>query len=108
MDPEHLARGGRLWQRATPYFYLFNTHVRQVLLDFPSLEGVDVVVRAEGGETLATVTLHRETLSVYEWNRAVAYTSRAQREGTDNPGFVVDLLEWAEDRVEHSYTRRDR
>ena len=106
MQPEHLAKGGVLWQRATPFFYLFNVHVRQVLLDYPALEGVDVSVRGENEEPLASVSLDRGTLSVYEWDRAIAYTSRAQREGTEQPRFVADLLRWAEDRVENSYVRQ--
>lgn len=100
MDPEHLARGGRLWQRATPYFYLFNVHVRQVMLDHPSLEGVDVVIHGEDGDTLAAVSLNRSSLNIYEWDAGVAYTSRAQLEGTAHPSYVADLLDWADEHVD--------
>jgi hypothetical protein len=104
MEPDHLTRGGSLWQRATPFFYLFNVQIRQVLLDFPDVDGVDVVVRGEDERPLASVSLDRSTLSIYEWDRAVAYTSRAQRDGTEQPRHLVELLDWAEDRVEHSYS----
>lgn len=103
MEPDHLVRGGRLWQRATPYFYLFNVHIRQVLLDYPGLAGVDVVIRDEEARLLARLSLDRSTMSIYEWDRAVAYTSRAQREGTQHPRYVADLIRWAEDRVDHSH-----
>ena len=104
MEPDHLARGGLLWLRATPYFYLFNAHVRQVLLDYPSVEGVDVVIRGDGAATLARVSLDRSTLTIYEWDRALAYTARAQRDGTEQPRFMSELLRWAEERVDHEYT----
>ncbi len=100
MDPEHLARGGRLWQRATPYFYLFNVHIRQVLTDYPSVEGVDVIVHSESGDTLSRVSLNRRALNTYQWDDALAYTSRAQSQGTERPVFVVELLDWADEHVD--------
>src|SRR5690606_13784509 len=105
MDPVHLARGGQLWQRATPYFYLFNVHIRQVLLDYPSIEWVDVIVRGEDGEPLAQVALNRSSLNSYQWDHGVAYTSRAQREGTERPIYVAELLDWADEHVDEVYTR---
>ena len=102
IEPEHLERGGRLWQRATPYFYLFNVHIRQVLLEHPGVGGVDVVIHGNRGDLVSRVSLDRATMSIYEWDRAVAYTSRAQREGTQHPRHLSDLIRWAEDRVDLS------
>lgn len=103
MDPEHLARGGKLWQRATPYFYLFNVHIRQVLTDYPSIQGVDVIVHGESRDTLARVSLNSRSLNTYQWDHGVAYTSRAQSQGTERPIFVAELLDWADDHVDEVY-----
>jgi hypothetical protein len=103
MDPEHLRRGGAIWQRATPYFFLLNVHVRQVLLDYPAVAGVDVHLRTTDGEPIARVSLDRSSLSIYDWDRALAYSSRAQQEGTNQPRRLEELFQWAEDRVDHWY-----
>lgn len=103
IDPDFLRRGGRIWERSGPYFYLFNVHVRDLLEKYPDLAAVRAVTLAPDGRELARAELHRAELSVFEWKEALARASLAQREGTENPRRIEQLISYGEDHTEFRY-----
>lgn len=103
MGPDVLRRGGRIWARGGPYFYLFNVHVQQLLIDYPDIAGVRATTLTEAGEEIAVVTLLRSDLNEIRWREALARASLAQREGTDNPRLVERLIRFGEDHTEYRY-----
>lgn len=105
VDPDFLRRGGRIWQRSGPYFYLFNVHVQALLRDYPDLAAVRAVALTEEGEELARATLLRGELSEIQWREALARTSLAQTQGTDNPRRIEELIRYGEDHTEFSYAQ---
>ncbi|MEX2570158.1 MAG: hypothetical protein WD737_02565 [Gemmatimonadota bacterium] len=103
MNPYHLARGGRIWARGGPYFYLFNVHVQQLLEDYPDLAAVRAVTVDSRGSEVARATLVRSQLSEVRWNQALARASLAQREGSERPRLIEELIAFGEDHTEYSY-----
>lgn len=104
VDPEYLRRGGSLWRQSSPYFYLFNVQIRDVLREYPDLAAVRAVTYGGSGEEIARATLHTRTLNEYEWREAVALTSLAQREGTASPRHVAALAKFGEEHTEYEYS----
>jgi len=105
MDPDHIRRGGTLWIRSGPYFYLFNVHVEQLLRDYPDLAAIRARTFDARGNELARALLHRSELSEIRWNEALARASLAQAEGTENPRLVERLVQFGEDHTEFDYRR---
>jgi hypothetical protein len=103
IDPEFLRRGGRLWARSGPYFYLFNVHIYQLLIDYPDIAAVRATALTESGQELAVATLPRDEMNEPRWQEAMARVAIAQRDGTDNPRMVDRLIQFGEEHTEFSY-----
>lgn len=101
--PEGFERGGSLWARSGPYFYLFSTATRDLLFEYPDIAAVEVIAVTEEGEEVARARLLRNTLNEITWDRAIAYAARAQTEGTETPAHVDELVRYAEDITEFEY-----
>jgi hypothetical protein len=105
IDDDLLRRGGRIWERSGPYFYLFNVHVQALLRDYPDIAAVRAITYTSDGEELARATLHRAELSEFQWREALGRASLAQQQGTENPRRIEDLIRYGEDRTEYHYAR---
>jgi hypothetical protein len=105
IEDDLLRRGGRIWERSGPYFYLFNVHVQALLRDYPDIAAVRAVTFSPGGEELARATLHRSELSEIQWREALGRASLAQSQGTENPRRIEELIRYGEDRTEYRYAR---
>lgn len=103
VDPEFLRRGGNLWRQASPYFYIFNVKIRDVLTEYPDLAAVRAITVDGSGDEVARATLHSRALNEYEWRDAVALTSLAQREGTESPRRLAALIRFGEEHTEYEY-----
>lgn len=103
VDPEFLRRGGSLWRQSSPYFYLFNVKIRDVLTDYPELAAIRAITHDGSGEEVARATLHARTLNEYSWRTAVALASLAQREGTESPRHLAALIRFGEEHTEYEY-----
>jgi hypothetical protein len=101
-----LERGGSLWARVGPYFFLFTEATYQLLEDYPGLAGVRVVTRVEGGGEAARALLLRSSLTGVQWRRALNIAGHARVEGTDRPGLLEQLVRWGEDHTEFTYSPR--
>jgi hypothetical protein len=104
IEADYLRRGGRLWARSGPYFYLFNVHVQKLLLDYPDIAAVRATAVTESGEVLSVATLQRTRLNEARWREALARASLAQTEGTENPRLVERLIQFGEDFTDFRYT----
>ncbi len=100
---DELRRGGPIWARGGPYFYLFTGATRDLFEENPQLAGVRVITRTPDGEEVARATLERGRLREHEWNRARNLAGRAQLEGTERPRLVEQLVFFGEDHTEHEY-----
>lgn len=98
-----LERGGVIWQRSGPYFFIFNVHMRELIQEYPDLAAIRAIVHDDSGQELARATLPSGTLTEGAWDEGVRLASRAQTEGTENPRRIEQLIEWAEDRTEYEY-----
>jgi hypothetical protein len=107
MNPDHLRRGGRLWIRSGPYFYLFNIHIEQLMRDYPDVAAVRVRTFDDRGNEVARAMLHRSELSEIRWDEALARASLAQVEGTENPRLIERLVDFGEDHTEFEYRREE-
>lgn len=103
VDPEFLRRGGSLWRQSSPYFYIFNVKIRDVLTEYPDVAAVRAITHDGSGDEVARATLHARTLNEYEWREAVALSSLAQREGTESPRHVAALIRFGEEHTEYEY-----
>jgi hypothetical protein len=103
MDADHLRRGGRIWARSGPYFYLFNVHVQALLEEYPDLAAVRARTFTVEGAEVAQAMLLRDELSPARWREALARASLAQREGTRNPRAVERLIQFGEDHTTYRY-----
>ena len=101
--PEGFERGGSLWARSGPYFYLFTTATRDLLLQYRDIAAVEVVATTEAEEEVARARLLRDTLNEITWQRAIAFASQAQTEGTESPRHVDRLVRFGEERTEYEY-----
>lgn len=98
---EDMRRGGRLWARGGPYFYLFSGATEELFAEYPDMAAVRVVTRTQADEEVARATLVRGTLSEYDWRRARNLAARAQTEGTERPSLVQELANYGDDHTEH-------
>lgn len=105
IEDDLLRRGGRIWERSGPYFYLFNVHVQALLRDYPDIAAVRAITYTTDGEELARATLHRSELSEIQWREALGRASLAQSQGTESPRRIEELIRYGEDRTEHRYAR---
>lgn len=103
VDPEFLRRGGSLWRRSSPYFYLFNPRVRDVLTEYPDVAAVRAITFDGSGGEVARATLHARALNEYEWRDALALASLAQREGTQHLRHIDALIRFGEEKTEYEY-----
>lgn len=103
MDPDYLRRGGRIWKRSGPYFYLFNVRVHELLRDYPELAAVRAVTLGPDGAELARAMLYRSELSEIQWKEALARASLAQTQGTENPRRIEQLIDFGEEHTEFRY-----
>lgn len=101
--PSGFERGGTLWARSGPYFYLFTTATRDLFANHPDVAAVEVVAVTAEGEEVARARLLSTTLNSITWQHAIAYASQAQTEGTQRPTFVERLVRYGEERTEHTY-----
>jgi hypothetical protein len=105
MDEDFLRRGGRIWARSGPYFYLFNVHVQRLFQEYPDLAAVRAIALTPRGEELSRATLHRDALNEFTWRDALARASIAQQQGTESPRRIEELIRFGEDRTEFEYRR---
>lgn len=103
VDPEYLRRGGSLWRQSSPYFYLFNVRIRDVVADHPDLAAVRAITLDGSGDEVARATLLARELNEYEWRDALALASLAQREGTENLRHIAALIRFGEEKTEYEY-----
>lgn len=103
MESDYLERGGRLWARSGPYYFLFNVHIRDLLTEYPDIAAVRATVVTPDGEPIATATMMRDRMNEYRWREALAHSSLAQQQGTDNPRLVERLILFGEDNTEFEY-----
>lgn len=101
--PEGFERGGTLWARSGPYFYLFTTATRELMVSYPDIAGVEVVATTSDGREVARARLLRGTLNDITWQRAIAYASQAQTEGTEAPRYLDRLVRHGEELTEYEY-----
>src|SRR5690606_28541197 len=97
MQDDYIRRGGRLWARSGPYYFLFNVHVRDLMTEYPDIAAVRATAVAEDGTEIATATLLRDDMNEYRWREALARASLAQRDGTRNPRLIERLVTFGED-----------
>jgi hypothetical protein len=105
LSEDFLRRGGRIWERSGPYFYLFNVHVQALLQEYPDIAAVRAITFSSDGEELARATLHRSELSEVQWREALGRASLAQSQGTASPRRIEELIRYGEDRTEFQYAR---
>ncbi len=101
--PEGFERGGTLWARSGPYFYLFTTATRELMVAYPDIAGVEVVATTSGGREVARARLLRGALNDVTWQRAIAYASQAQTDGTESPRYLDRLVRHGEELTEFEY-----
>lgn len=101
--PEGFERGGTLWARSGPYFYLFTTATRDLMLTYPDLAGVEVVATTVNDREVARARLLRGALNDLTWPRAIAYASQAQTEGTESPRYLDRMVRHGEEVTEFEY-----
>lgn len=100
---DQLRRGGPLWARVGPYFYIFTEATRDLLNDFSGLAAVRVITRSPEGDEVARATLSRDGLNAVTWRRALNVTGRARLGGTERVGLIQDLVEYGEDHTTFEY-----
>ncbi len=103
MADHFLRRGGVLWARGGPYFYLFSSATRDLFAEYPDLAAVRVVIHTETGEEIARAELHRHAFTPSQWRQALGLSAIAQRDGTESPRRIEELIHWGEDNTEFQY-----
>ena len=103
IDPVQYERGGDLWAKAFPYIFVFSGGTRDAFDQHPGLGGVRVRARHPNGDIMSQALLSREVLTQLTWNRALRVATAAQREGTERPAAMRDLVDWGEDHTEFEY-----
>jgi hypothetical protein len=106
VDTEFFRRGGSLWERSSPYFYLFNVKIRDIVASYPDLAAVRAVAYDESGDEVGRAMLHTRSLNEYEWRDAIALASLAQREGSQNLRHIDALIRFGEEHTEYAYRER--
>ncbi|MBA2243661.1 MAG: hypothetical protein H0W11_01805 [Gemmatimonadetes bacterium] len=103
MTAEQLERGGTLWARGGPYFYLFSTATRDLFVEYADLAAVRVVTETAAGEEVARAELHRDAIAEPRWRQALGLSALAQQEGTQRPRRVEELIYFGEDYTQFEY-----
>ena len=103
ISPE-LLRGGTIWARGGPFFYLFSRDTQELFLQYPDLAAVRVVTEDQAGEEIARALLQRGELSEFEWDRALQLGAVAQQQGTERPRRIEELIEWGEEHTVFEYS----
>lgn len=100
---DELMRGGEIWARGGPYFYLFSTATRDLFVEHPDLAAVRAITVDPEGNEVARATLLRDRLSEFRWREALAIGALAQQEGTERPRRIEQLIDLGEEITEYSY-----
>jgi hypothetical protein len=102
LDPA-LERGGGIWIRGAPYFYLISPTTRDLFADYEGLAAVRAVVTDQQGRELSRAMLERGTITSVRWREGLSLAGVARRDGTERPRAIEELTAWAEERTEFSY-----
>jgi hypothetical protein len=100
---EIIERGGPIWVRGGPYFYLFSIPTRDLLVEYPDLAAVRVETTSEGGTEIARALLRRDTFTEARWQDALTRSAIAQRDGTARPRAIEELVMWGERHTDYEY-----
>lgn len=103
---QQLRRGGSLWAKVGPYIYLFSPQTRELFQDFTGVAAVRVSTVTPSGTKIAVAMLHRDELNAITWREPLQLVSRARTEGTDKPSYLVDLVEYGEERTTYEYNEQ--
>ncbi len=103
---DQLRRGGATWARVGPYVYLFSPQTQKLFETYRGLGGVRVTTVDGRGDLVARAMLESGTLNSVTWKKAIAMAGRARLEGTQRPSYILALIEYGEDLVEHEYSPR--
>ena len=103
---DQLRRGGSVWAKVGPYIYLFTPQTQKLFDDYPGIGGVQVTTLDGRERMIARAMLERGTLNSVTWKRAIGLAGRARVEGTQRPSYILDLIQYGEDLVEHEYSSR--
>ncbi len=104
-DPELLQRGGTLWAKSGPYFFLFSEETQRLFQDYPGLAAVRVVTEV-GHTEVARALLTREEMNDILWRRALNIAGKARLQGTKRVTLIEDLVRWGERHAEYEYNPR--
>ncbi|MEJ2481841.1 MAG: hypothetical protein P8049_01580 [Gemmatimonadota bacterium] len=100
---DQLRRGGATWAKVGPYIYLFSPQTRQLFEGYTGLGGVRVTTVDGRDRLVARALLPRATLNSVTWNKAIGLAGRARLEGTQRPTYILELIDYGEEQVEHEY-----
>lgn len=100
---DQLRRGGAVWAKVGPYIYLFSPQTRDLFETYTGIGGVRVTTVDGRGRLVGRAILERGTLNSVTWKRAINLAGRARLEGTQRPSYILDLIEYGEETVEHEY-----
>ena len=103
---DQLRRGGAVWAKVGPYIYLFTPQTQQLFDSYPGLGGVQVTTMDGRERLIARAMLESRTLNGVTWRKAIGLAGRARLEGTQRPSYILDLIQYGEDLVEHEYSSR--
>jgi deferrochelatase/peroxidase EfeB len=73
------------------------------MVNYPDIAAVRVTAVTEAGEEIAVATLLRDDMNEFRWREALARSSLAQRDGTQNPRLVERLITFGEDHTDFRY-----
>ena len=100
---DQLRRGGSTWAKVGPYIYMFSPQTQKLFEDFSGLGGVRVTTLDGRDRLVARAMLPRGTLNSVTWRKAIGLAGRARLEGTQRPTYILELIDYGEDLVEHEY-----
>lgn len=100
---DQLRRGGATWAKVGPYIYLFSPQTRDLFEAWTGIGGVRATTVDGRGTLVGRALLERGTLNSVTWTKAINLAGRARLEGTRRPSYILDLIGYGEDLVEHEY-----
>lgn len=100
---DQLRRGGATWAKVGPYIYLFSPQTQKLFEEFAGLGGVRVTTVDGRDRLVARAMLPQGTLNSVTWKKAVGLAGRARLEGTQRPTYILELIDYGEDLVDHEY-----
>jgi predicted small lipoprotein YifL len=103
MEEAVVRRGGTIWARGGPYFYLFSPPTRDLLVEYPDLVAVRVVTTTIEGTEIARAMLRRDAFTEGRWQEALGRSALAQRDGTARPRAIEEMVVWGERYTEFDY-----